>query len=186
MGVLALSFVHFSRNIRMLLKLCKDIAVCATSYANENLAINRSHKRKLSQLRRGSYVRWLVKLSWMKTAVHIHVKDIIFSRVRGSVTNNIGFCIGWFDLLALLLQLLLTAHNRRLLKTSAIPSWTTSVFSSIMTDLHEWRLSYESLGDESCEWITCPFITSWRPETEHSPERFVCCIVRTRCHGNVC
>jgi hypothetical protein len=30
---------------------------------------------------------------------------IILSRVRGSVTNNNGFCIGWLELLALLLQL---------------------------------------------------------------------------------
>jgi hypothetical protein len=31
------------------------------------------------------------------------------SRVRGSVTNNNGLWIGWLDLLALLLQLLLIA-----------------------------------------------------------------------------
>jgi hypothetical protein len=36
----------------------------------------------------------------------------ILSRVRGSVTNNKGFWIGCLDLLALLLQSLITAHNR--------------------------------------------------------------------------
>jgi hypothetical protein len=36
----------------------------------------------------------------------------------------------------------------------------------------------------SCEWITCPFMTRCGPETEHITERFVCCNLRIRCHGN--
>jgi hypothetical protein len=31
-----------------------------------------------------------------------------------------------------------------------------------------------------------PFITWCGPETEHPSERFVCCNLRIRCHGNVC
>jgi hypothetical protein len=31
-------------------------------------------------------------------------------------------------------------------KTGSIPSWTMSIFSSAVTDLHEWRLSYEWLS----------------------------------------
>jgi hypothetical protein len=41
------------------------------------------------------------------------------------------------------LQSLITAPNQWLCKTRSIPSWTTSVFSSTVADLHEWRLSYE-------------------------------------------
>jgi hypothetical protein len=69
----------------------------------------------------------------------------MLSRVWGSVTNNNGFWIGWLYLLVLLLQLLVTAHNRWLPKTHSIPSWITSVFSSTVTDLHESHLSYELL-----------------------------------------
>jgi hypothetical protein len=72
----------------------------------------------------------------------------VLSRVRGSVTNNNGFWIGWLNLLTLLLQLHLitityiTAHNQWLSKTRSIPSWTVSVFSSFVIDL---VLIYESL-----------------------------------------
>jgi hypothetical protein len=38
----------------------------------------------------------------------------------------------------------------------------------------------------ACEWITCLFITLYEPETDHSPERFVCCNLRIRCRGNMC
>jgi hypothetical protein len=90
----------------------------------------------------------------------------ILSRVRGSVTNNNGFWIGWLDLLALLLQLLLiksiiTAHNRWLPKIRSIPYWTTSVFfysfSSVVTDL---VLIYESVPSSASvvRWIT---LHSW-------------------------
>jgi hypothetical protein len=96
----------------------------------------------------------------------------ILSRVRGSVTNNIGFWIGWLDLLALLLQSLLitinyNSSNPWLPKTRSVPYWTKSVSFSTVTDLvliyesvtssvsvvrwltlHSWTLN--SLSNESC------------------------------------
>jgi hypothetical protein len=64
------------------------------------------------------------------------------------VTNNNGFWIGWSDLLptSLQLQLIITAHNQCLSKIRSIPCWTTSVFSSTVTDL---VLIYESVTYES-------------------------------------
>jgi hypothetical protein len=59
---------------------------------------------------------------------------ILFSRVRGSVTNNNGFRTAWLDLLTLLLKLQLititTAHNRWFPKARFVSSWTTSVLPS--------------------------------------------------------
>jgi hypothetical protein len=69
------------------------------------------------------------------------------------VTNNNGFWIEWLDLLALQLQLITTAHNQWLPKTRSIPCWTSSVFSSTVTDLvriYE-SVTYESLRT-SDEW----------------------------------
>jgi hypothetical protein len=80
-----------------------------------------------------------------QTLVHSGVvQNRAQSRIRGSVTNNNGFWIGWLDLLALLLQLqpIITAHNQWVLRTLSIPYWTTSVFSSTVTDL---VLNYESV-----------------------------------------
>jgi hypothetical protein len=57
---------------------------------------------------------------------------INIARYGGSVTNNNGFYIGYFALLVLL-------YNY---KTRSIPYWTTSVFSSAVTDL---VLIYESV-----------------------------------------
>jgi hypothetical protein len=87
------------------------------------------------------------RLKYPKTEL-VFYAGIIVSRVRGSMTNNNGFWIGWLDLLALLLQLLsiLTAHNQWLSATRSIPYWTTSVFSSTVTDL---VLIYESVTYES-------------------------------------
>jgi hypothetical protein len=108
----------------------------------------------------------------------VRIQILILSRILGSVTNNNGFWIGWLDLLALLVQSLITAHNQWLPKTRSIPSWTISVFSSIVPDLNRWRLSYEC--------ITCPFITPWKMKTEHSLEQFICCNLHIHRHGNVC
>jgi hypothetical protein len=75
--------------------------------------------------------------------------------VWGSVTNNNGFWIRWLDLLALLLQLksLWAAHNQWLLKTRSVPYWTTSVFSSTVTDL---VLIYELVTSSASvvHWLT--------------------------------
>jgi hypothetical protein len=83
------------------------------------------------------------------------LNEMILSRVRGSVINNNGFWIGWLDLLALLLQLqsIIRAHKRWLPKTRSIPYWTTSVFSSTVTDL---VLIYESVTSSasSVRWLT--------------------------------
>jgi hypothetical protein len=74
----------------------------------------------------------------------------------GSVTNNNAFWIGWLDLLALLLQLqsVITAHNHWLHTTRSIPDWTTSVFSSTLTDLVQIYelVTYESLRTNELSW----------------------------------
>jgi hypothetical protein len=89
------------------------------------------------------------------------------SRVRGSVTNNNGFRIGWFDLLAFLLQLesMIPVHNQWLCKTRSITYWTTSVFSFYCD---EWRTNnYCSLS--RMNW-TNSFMALGRTEyTSRSP-----------------
>jgi hypothetical protein len=76
---------------------------------------------------------------------------------RGSVTNNNGFCIGWLDLLALLLQPLLiinyNSSQSMTVQDSYIPYWITSVFPSAVTDL---VLIYESVTSSAfvVHWLT--------------------------------
>jgi hypothetical protein len=57
---------------------------------------------------------------------------IILSHMRGLRDEYKGFWIGWLDLLVLLYN-----YNQlyQLPKTRSIPCWTTSVFSSTLTDL---------------------------------------------------
>jgi hypothetical protein len=77
--------------------------------------------------------------------LYIVIWDLLYCHVWGvCVTNNNGFCIGWLNLLAFLLQLqsIITAHNQWLPRTRSIPYWTASVFSSTVTDL---VLIYESV-----------------------------------------
>jgi hypothetical protein len=63
--------------------------------------------------------------------------------MRGSVTNNNGFWIGWLDLLSLLLQLQSIYNSWQwMTRTRCIAYWTTSVFPSTVTDL---VLIYESV-----------------------------------------
>jgi hypothetical protein len=105
-------------------------------------------------------------------AVRAVVFRIMYCDVSGvCVTNNNGFWIGWLDILALLLlQLLLitidyiTAYNRWLPKTRSIPSWTTSVFSSTVTDL---VLIYESDTSSAflVRWLT---LHNWTLNHEYS------------------
>jgi hypothetical protein len=59
---------------------------------------------------------------------------------------------------------------------NSFPDNECLLFHSTVTDLQESRVSYE--------WITCPSITWCGPKTEHSLERFVCCILCIRRHGN--
>jgi hypothetical protein len=71
------------------------------------------------------------------------------------VTNNNGFWIRLLDLLALLLQLqpIITAHNQWLSQTRSIPYWTTSVFSSAVTDLVLIYVSVTSSAS-AVRWLT--------------------------------
>jgi hypothetical protein len=57
------------------------------------------------------------------------MQEYILSRVRGSVTHNNGFWIG-FICPSINLHSTITAHNQWLSKTRSIPYWTTSAFSS--------------------------------------------------------
>jgi hypothetical protein len=65
-------------------------------------------------------------------------------------------------------------------------SWTLLTNADFCTtDLHEWLLlmtpvRLTELPNE------LPLISLCGPATEHPFERFFCCIVRIRCHGNAC
>jgi hypothetical protein len=80
----------------------------------------------------------------------------VLSRVRGSMTNNNEFWIGWLDLLTHSFTITLN-YDRWLPKARSTPSWTTSVFSSIVTDL---VLVYESVTSSASvvRWLT---LHSW-------------------------
>jgi hypothetical protein len=73
------------------------------------------------------------------TTQHYNPEKRILYQTNYSVTNNNGLWIGWLDLLALLLQLLFITitYNRpqSMTKPRSIPYWTTSVFSSTVTEL---------------------------------------------------
>jgi hypothetical protein len=95
----------------------------------------------------------------------------ILSHVRGSVTNNNGFWIGWSDYWHLLLQSLsitvTTVHNQWLSKTRSIPNCTTSGFSSAVTDLVQ---IYESVASSVfvVRWLTLHSWTlSWTIELNY-------------------
>jgi hypothetical protein len=75
------------------------------------------------------------------------IHQVMYYHVWGvCVTNNNWFWIGWLDLLALRLQLqsIITAQNQWPPKSRSIPYWTTTVFSSIVTN-DEWKIA--------CDWI---------------------------------
>jgi hypothetical protein len=80
----------------------------------------------------------------------------IWSRVRGSTTNDNGFWIGWLDVLAPSLQLQQLTINT-CLRLAPFLNWTTSVFSSTVTDL---VLIYESVTSSASvvRWLT---LHSW-------------------------
>jgi hypothetical protein len=74
----------------------------------------------------------------------------VLSRVRGYawlIITGSGFddWIYWVIHLQLLLITITYNSSYSVTKSRSIPSWTTSIFSSTMTDLHEWRPSYEWL-----------------------------------------
>jgi hypothetical protein len=113
----------------------------------------------------------------------------MLSSVRGSVTNNNGFWIGWLDLLALRLQLqpIITAHNQWPLTTRSIPYWTTRTFPSARLTLFSFtdrslllRLPWTTtvLWTNS-DWLllsvlTWPlFITSGEPNRDHLIKQLV-------------
>jgi hypothetical protein len=66
--------------------------------------------------------------------------------MRGLRDEYNGFWIGWLDLLtpSLQLQPLITEHKQWLSKTRSIPYWSTSVFSSTVTN-DERKISAHSL-----------------------------------------
>jgi hypothetical protein len=112
----------------------------------------------------------------------------------GCLTNNNGSWIGRLHLLAFLLQLqrIITAYNLWLSKTRSIPYWTTSVFSSVVTDL---VLNYESVTSASgVRWLTLHIwtlnsLTAELLLTRSSLHSFLCGLRVTMenvcCHGNV-
>jgi hypothetical protein len=48
-----------------------------------------------------------------------------------------------------------------------------------------WPRLHTGISD-TCERITCHFLTQCGPQTEHILELFVCCNLPIRCHGNAC
>jgi hypothetical protein len=72
------------------------------------------------------------------------------------VTNNIGFWNGFIGT-SLQLQSIITAHNQWLPKTRSIPHWTTSVFSSTVTDL---VLIYESVTSSTATALNDDCLTN--------------------------
>jgi hypothetical protein len=87
------------------------------------------------------------------TAVSFEIEHIV---------TYAGFRIGWLYLLSLLLKLqsIIAAHNQ----TRSIPYWTTSVFSSAVTNF--------------------AIELSWTELTSRWTVRVLLCFIR--CHGNVC
>jgi hypothetical protein len=109
--------------------------------------------------------------------------------------------IGFIDA-SLQLQPIITAHSQWLSKTRSLPYWTTSVFSSPVSDLvliyesvtssasvvrwltlHSWTLSYWALLRRN-HWnplrmIPLSFITRGERTRDHHLEQFVCFI---RCY----
>jgi hypothetical protein len=82
----------------------------------------------------------------------------------------------------------ITAYNRWLPKTRSIPSWPTSVFSSSVTDLHEWRLSSEFFLRMNYvsyyNWVrTGNWTLPWPVRLLYSA--YVNTAATTRCHGYV-
>jgi hypothetical protein len=90
------------------------------------------------------------------------------------VTNSNGFWIGWLNLLPLLYD-----HDQWLSKTSSIPYWTTSVFSSSVTAYND---------DGPTNSLTNPLIDEWtlfynkERTDERSPPRTVLVILFFHCH----
>jgi hypothetical protein len=63
--------------------------------------------------------------------------------ITGSGLDDWIYCHFYYNYSQL--QSTITNYNWWLPKTHSIPSWTMSVFSSTVTDLHEWHLSCECL-----------------------------------------
>jgi hypothetical protein len=107
-----------------------------------------------------------------KLFIYWIITNNILSRVRGSVTNNIGFWSGRMDLLALLLQLhfklqsLITAHNRRLPRTHSVsfldyerlPFQCSEVINSCDWPIYSFTNWFTLLLSNSVLWFTLPFV----------------------------
>jgi hypothetical protein len=123
-------------------------------------------------------------LAWNKYAT-----KYILSRVGVGVTNNNVFWIQWLDLLSLLLQSrpIITAHNQWLPKTRSIPYWTTSVFSSTVTN-DERRITAHTLNclerrlseNLSNSRTHCLLYLPCGRDRSHHVEQFLCSLVLSR------
>jgi hypothetical protein len=88
----------------------------------------------------------------------------------------------------------MTAHNQWLSTTRSIPYWTTSVFSSTVTnderripsDWAEWRMTTHLWTNSFQSVLTCPsFITSGEPNRDHHVKELVAILSVVLCHGNM-
>jgi hypothetical protein len=100
------------------------------------------------------------------------------SRVLWLIVN--GLWIGWLDLLVLLLQSLITAHNLWLPKTSYIPSWTTvshlPLWLTCANDVcltNPWQMNYVSFynlvqtRNRTLPWMVCLLYCAYLLSREH-------------------
>jgi hypothetical protein len=136
-----------------------------------------------------SKAKWLLCMAFPSGTRKAKVN--IVSRVRGSVTDNNEFRIGWLDLLPhLQLQSVTTAHNQRLapfltgLRVCSLPRWLTWFWYT------NWSLQLSAVNtpqlitELSYEWIL--FYNSGRTE-QIPPHRTVRLLLSVFCPllGNV-
>jgi hypothetical protein len=122
----------------------------------------------------------------------------ILSRIRGSVTNNNGFWIGFIGTsLQLRVQSTTTVYNPRLPTTRSIPYWTTSVFSSTVADLvliYESATSTQTDLNDDClvNFLANESLNSLTNESFFSARLLISasgnhgkCLLPVCCHGNL-
>jgi hypothetical protein len=92
----------------------------------------------------------------MGYAIYCHVSGVPWLIITDSELDDLIYWHFYYNYSQL--QSLVTAHNLWLPKTRSIPYWTTSVFSSTMTDL---ILVYESVNSSAsvARWLT---LRSWK------------------------
>jgi hypothetical protein len=146
----------------------------------------------LKVLRLEKDIAYIIHTSPQHTYIDVNRNPFyILSYVRGSLTNNCRFWIGWLDLLAFLAQLPLIkatkrAHNRWLPKTRSIPSWITSCFSFTVTGFSGGSLRLTNCESETYIRISthlgltirflllsdsCGFVDMWGALYDVKPDR---------------